>query len=314
MHKTILDTDIGTDVDDLLTLAFLLACPEVELLGVSAAYGDTRTRAKMVYRVLELAGRTDIPVAYGDPQTLHKNRPIFWPGHEGKNAGVDELSDSVLSGQSSVDLILSSIRAHPGEVVLCAVAPLVNVAQALLRDPETMQKVKHVYMMGGTFCVENPKLSFPLVEHNFRCDPEAARVVFDSDLPITLFPLDVTLKTPFTKDDLERLRTARYPLNDLVTREIEDWLGWIKARFGRDYCHLHDPLTAAVILDPAIVTRSVPTALKIECQGEFTAGFNLPDPARPANVNVVTEVDLSRFYELFMGRMTHPVPRRQVAN
>ena len=314
MDKVILDTDIGTDVDDLLTLALLLASPEVELLGVSAAYGDTRTRAKMVHRVLELAGRTDIPVAYGDPQTLHKNRPIFWPGHEGKNAGVDTIPDSVLSGQGSVELILEAVRAHPGEVVICAIAPLVNLAQAILRDPQTMRQVKGVYLMGGTFCLENPNLSFPTVEHNFRCDPEAARVVFDSNLPVTLFPLDVTLKTPFTRDDLERLRAAQYPLNNLVTREVEDWLLWIKAHFGRDYCHLHDPLTAAAILDPAIVTRSVPTALKIECTGEFTAGFSLPDPDREANVSVVTGVDLSRFYELFMSRMLRPLATAETLN
>ena len=298
MHKVILDTDIGTDVDDLLALTFLLNSPEIELLGVTAAYGNTLVRGKLAYRTLSLAGREDIPVTLGDSQTLLHNRNIFWPGHEGKNA--------VLSKQSAVDFILGTIRKHPGEIILCTVAPLTNIAQAIIRDPETMSKVKHIVMMGGVFGFEDVTLSLPVSEHNFRCDPEATRVVFNSDLPITLFPLDVTLKTPFMREDLEQLRTSQTPLLSLVVQEIETWLEVIKKLAGRDYCHLHDPLAAASIVDPGIVTHKVETSLKIECQGELTSGLSMADHSRQANVQVVTGIDLSRFYELFMGRMKQP--------
>jgi purine nucleosidase len=303
MHKVILDTDIGTDVDDLLALTFLLNSPEIELLGVTAAYGNTLVRGKLAYRALSLTGRESIPVTLGDPQTLLRNRSIFWPGHEGKNAKTEDIPDTVLSKQSAVDFILETIRKQPGEIILCAVAPLTNLAQAIIRDPETMSKVKHIVMMGGVFGFEDVTLSLPVIEHNFRCDPEAARIVFNSDLPITLFPLDVTLKTPFMREDLEQLRGREQPLLPLVVQEIDTWLEVIKKLAGRDYCHLHDPLAAASIVDPGIVTSTVATGLKIECQGELTSGASISDSSRN-NVKVVTGIDLSRFYELFMTRLT----------
>ena len=302
MPKVILDTDIGTDVDDLLTLAFLLNSPEVELLGVTAAYGDTVTRGKLAYRALSLAGREGVPVTVGDPQTLLQNRAIFWPGHEGKNARASEVPDDVFRNQNAVDFILETVAAHPGEVVLCAVAPLTNLAQAVIRNPETMKKVKNIVMMGGVFGFDDATLSLPVVEHNFRCDPEAARVVFNTDLPITLFPLDVTLKTPFTRDDVDRLRGDR-PLSKLLVQELETWLAFIKKQSGRDYCHLHDPLAVASVVDPGIGTRTATTRLKIECQGELTSGQSVPVGAGRGNVEVVTDFDVSRFYTLFMDRM-----------
>jgi purine nucleosidase len=311
MHKVILDTDIGTDVDDLLALTFLLNSPEIELLGITAAYGNTSVRGKLAYRILSLAGRETIPVTLGDSQTLLHNRNIFWPGHEGKNAKVEDIPDTVLSKQSAVDFILETIRKHPGEIILCTVAPLTNIAQAIIRDPDTMSKVKHIVMMGGVFGFEDVTLSLPVSEHNFRCDPEAARVVFNSDLPITLFPLDVTLKTPFMREDLEQLRGQQHPLLSLVVQEIETWLEVIKKLAGRDYCHLHDPLAAASIVDPGIVTQKVATSLKIECQGELTSGLSMADHSRQANVQVVTGIDLSRFYELFMRRMKQPAKPSQ---
>jgi purine nucleosidase len=187
MHKLILDTDIGTDVDDLLALSFMLASPEVDVLGITTAYGDTRLRAKIVQRALELTGRTDIPIAVSPHATFAGNREVWMAGHEGDNAGINELPESSLHPLDAPEFILETIRSHPGEVVLCAVAPLTNLAHACEKDLETMRKIRRVYVMGGVFGFDNPSLTFPSVEHNIRCDPEAARVVFDAGLPITLF-------------------------------------------------------------------------------------------------------------------------------
>ena len=102
-----------------------------------------------------------------------------------------------VGGHDDADFILENLQRYPGEVTLLAVAPLTNVAQAVERDPETMGKVKHIFMMGGVFGFDDAN-SLPAVEHNFRCDPEAAQVVFGSGLPITLLPLDMTVQTPLT--------------------------------------------------------------------------------------------------------------------
>lgn len=301
MHKVILDTDIGTDVDDLLTLAFLLGSPDVDLLGVTAAYGDTQLRGKLARHALSLAGRSDVPVAVGELPTLRGQRKVYWAGHEGKNAYVETLP--VLEAQDAADFILQTLRRYPGEVTLLAVAPLTNVAQALERDPETMGEVGHIVMMGGVFGLGGAP-GLPAAEHNFRCDPEAAHIVFGSSLPITLFPLDMTVQTPFTREQLGRLRGCDTPLFSLIVREVETFLAFV----GRDHCHLHDPLTAASIVDPEIITGSLTTGLEIGCGDGATDGSSTPnssnlDSGKGANVRVVTAFDAPHFYELFFKRM-----------
>ena len=303
MTKLILDTDIGTDVDDLMALALILASPEIELLGVTTAYGDTALRGKIVHRVLALAGR-DVPITAGPQDTYLPGRPIFWPGHEGKNAGIEDVPDSVLSVGSAPDFILETIRANPDEVVLCAVAPLTNLAHALEKGPETMRQLKAVYMMGGVFGADNPNLELPTAEHNIRCDPEAARVVFDSGLPIRLFPLDVTLKVPLAQADVDEIARSGTSLAAFLGAELTTWLEFIGAKHGRDHTHMHDPLTVAALLEPAIVTHSVKTRLRVECAGELTLGATVPDSrASQKNVEVALQVDAARFHKLFMNRL-----------
>jgi purine nucleosidase len=307
MHKLILDTDIGTDVDDLLALSFMLASPEVDVLGITTAYGDTRLRAKIVRRALELTGQTDIPIAAGPHATFEGNREVWMAGHEGDNARISELSDNFLHPLNAPAFILETIRAHPGEVILCAVAPLTNLAHACEKDLETMRQVKHIYLMGGVFGFNNPSLTFPSAEHNIRSDPEAARVVFEAGLPITLFPLDVTLQTPLASLDVTQIKSADTPLAAFLDAEMSTWLRFIRARFDRDQIFLHDPLTVAAVVDSGIVTRSLEVGIQIECQGEISSGATVPyRGANKETVEVVMEVDLSRFYELYLARAAGP--------
>ena len=302
--KIILDTDIGTDVDDILALAFVLASPEIDLLGVTAAYGDTNLRAKLTHRVLEAVGRTDIRVAAGDTQTLERNRAVWMPGHEGKIARASDLNDTVITGGNAVDFILDTVHTHPDEVVICAIAPLVNLAQAIQRDPKTMRRVKRILMMGGVFGVDDRERRLPVVEHNIRCDPEAARIVFASGLPITLFPLDVTLRTPLAQTDIDALGVSGHPLARLLHAEVVSWLSFIQREFGRERTELHDPVTIASLVDERIVTRFFDSGVRVECTGEFTTGMTIADhTTQHKNVQVVTEVDISRFFELFGDRV-----------
>jgi len=308
MHKIILDTDIGTDVDDILALSLALYSPEIELLAVTAAYGDTVNRGKLVYQVLNHAGKqNDIPVAAGRRTTLEGNRTIWEAGHEGRNAETDCLSDTVLSPLSAVDLMIRTIEEHPDEIVLCAIAPLTNVAEAVLKAPETMKKLKGIYMMGGVFGNDDRQLQMPCAEHNIICDPEAAAVVFGSGIPVTLFPLDVTLKTPLTQYDIRQLGQAADPLHKLLYTEICTWLDFIKKEFGRDHTQLHDPLTLAALADPSIIIRTLKTGIRVETRGDITTGATIPAHNGLDNVNVVLEVDISRFFESFSKRVIDTV-------
>jgi purine nucleosidase len=301
-HKIILDTDIGTDVDDILALTLALNSPELELLAVTTAYGDTRLRAKLTHQVLSMAGAAQIPVAAGATTSLTGERPVWWPGHEGRNSNAHKVPDTVIGDQSAVECLLETVRAHPGEVTIVALAPLVNLAQAIERDPQIMRRVRKIVMMGGVFGFHDPLRRLPVAEHNIVCDPEAARVVFDFGLPVDLFPLDVTLSTVLLASDIQTLGEVDHPLSQLLYREVKDWLEFFRTELGRDHTQLHDPLTVASLIDPQMITQSFQAGLKIECRGEYTTGMTVTDHDR-SHVRIVQAIDLPRFYELFSQRV-----------
>ena len=125
MKKVILDTDIGTDVDDCLALAVLLGSPEVELVGVTCVYGDVQLRSRMVRKLLALAGQAETPVYAGLEPPLLGVRPVFWPGHEG--VGLLHAEDDALAPEAehAVDALLRITREQPGEIDLIAIGPLI---------------------------------------------------------------------------------------------------------------------------------------------------------------------------------------------
>jgi purine nucleosidase len=300
MTKIILDTDIGTDVDDILALILLLNSPEAELLGITTAYGDTQLRARIAYQVLALSGKTQIPIAAGNPSTLGK-RDIFWPGHEGCNLDPS-IPQKVTTQTSAEDFILETINRHPGEVSVVAIAPLTNLAGAILKSPQTMQQVKQIYVMGANFDMRNS--DFPLAEHNIASDPEAAQIVFDSGLPIVLFPLDVTTKMPFEIKKMDQLRGSAHGLAQLLYAELKTWMQFVKNRFGRDSTYMHDPLTVAGLLNPEIITKSNQMRLNVETQGVLSTGIVVPVlHHHQPNIRVVLDVDLLTFEKLFFERV-----------
>lgn len=309
MHKIFLDTDIGTDVDDLLAMSFILGSPDLSLLGITAAYGDTPLRAGLIREVLRRAGREDIPVAKGRSATFNGQREPWMAGHEGRNAGLAPTSPLDEDGSEAVELLLSTIEQNPGEVTLFAIAPLTNLALACQKAPDIMKKLKSVYLMGGVFNFNDPDLTQPRVEHNIFCDPEAAKVVFELGLPIKLFPLDVTLRTPLKKEDIDRIGVSNDPLRQFLGIELATWQECLMERFGHRTVYLHDPLTVAAFVDPAIVTRTLQARVAIECAGERTSGMTVPLTGKASKehahpVSVVVDVDIPRFYRLFVDTVT----------
>ena len=174
--RLILDTDIGTDVDDCLALAVILGSPELQLEGVTCVYGDVQLRARMVLELLRLAGRDDVPVMLGVELPLLRRRPVFWPGHEGK--GLLETAEATVAPapEHAVDYLVRTIMENPGEIHLLAVGPLTNVALAMQREPRLAERLGHLTIMGGAG--RGPgQYGLPSAEHNVKCDPEAAHVV-----------------------------------------------------------------------------------------------------------------------------------------
>ena len=199
----ILDTDIGTDVDDLLALSLVLTSPELELVGVTTVYGDVALRAHMVRRLLALRGVTGIPLAMGASKPLLGKRAIYWEGHEGKGLLTPEEEAAPLPDEHAVDMIVRTVMARPGEITLAAIGPLTNIALAFLREPRLAQALAGLLIMGGSVGGARA-LHLPWTEHNFRCDPEAAHVVLSAGAPTWIVPLDVTTQVRIRQADVER--------------------------------------------------------------------------------------------------------------
>jgi purine nucleosidase len=284
----VLDTDIGTDVDDILALVILARAPELKLVGVTTVYGDTTLRARMVRQVLDQMGRSDVPIGIGATQTL-TNRPIFWAGHEGHGLpGLDQTT--VDESLTAADLLRRTAAEHAGQLDLIAIGPLTNVAEAIEADPGFASSLHHLYLMGGAFWMDNP-------EHNIKCDPEAAEIVFRSGSPMTACGLDVTLRAMLREADMPRLREAADGVGPLLEVQVRRWWAFIKANEN----HLHDPL--------AILPAVRPELFRFEqCDVTVDVGGAESGRTRVANcgqgaVKIAAEVDADAAEEEIVRRL-----------
>lgn len=251
MRRIILDTDIGTDVDDALALALLLGSPEVELVGVTTVYGDTLLRARLARRLMGLAGAsTEIPVIPGRSETL-SGRDVWWPGHEGK-LHADLESEDVQVDVDAVEWLIETVAADPGGIDLLAVGPLTNVAAAIELDPGFAGRLRTLTIMGGDFSPEER-----VAEHNLRCDWVAADVVLRSGAPIVALGLDATTTVRISPDEVERIGGAG-ALGAALAAEI----GVFWEFHGEDWNNPHDPVAAMTLIEPELFSLE-PTRVRV---------------------------------------------------
>lgn len=303
--RLILDTDIGTDVDDLFALAMILGSPEIRLEGVTCVYADVELRARIVEKILRLRGASYIPIRLGVNKPLLGIKPVFWGGHEGQFILQGEAPVQ-FSDEHAIDFIIRMVMDNPGEIHLLAIGPLTNIALALLKEPRIAEKMAHLTIMGGV--LRGPELlSTRYAEHNIVCDPEAAHIVFSSGAPITLIPLDVTEQVQLTTADMERLRTAGTAYHEALAGELESWLETLSRLLNeeRTFTHMHDPLAAASIIDPSVV-QTVPVHIDLELHGIHSAGITLmrtPTAQYPANAEVALQVKTEDFDAMLRDRI-----------
>ena len=298
--RVILDTDIGTDVDDCLALALLLGSPEVDLAGVTCVYGDVLLRARMVLKLLALRGRADVPVMAGATEPLLGKRPVYWAGHEGK--GLLDAADErrAPSDEHAVDFLVRTVMEQPGRIHLLAIGPLTNLALAFRREPRLARNLAHLTIMGGA--IRGPgRFDLPYCEHNIKCDPEAAHIVLSAGAPTTLVPLDVTTRVRIRAEGVARVRAGGTAFHGAVADQVDLYPGFAR----RGWSHLHDPLAAATIIQPDLVTTES-LRVDVEVGGELTAGATLarnPTAEATANAEVALGVSVERFEEFLIQRL-----------
>ncbi|MFI7633139.1 nucleoside hydrolase [Nonomuraea sp. NPDC049400] len=256
--RVIFDTDIGTDVDDALALAVLLGSPEADLLGCTTVYGDTQLRARLAKRLARLADRS-LTVVPGAGKTL-TDRPVWWAGHEGRLFA--DLETEQLDHGDAVAYLVDQVSRAPGQVDVVAVGPLTNIANAITASPSFSRDVRHLWIMGGRFDGPEP-------EHNLKCDPEAAAIVFGSGAPITVTGLEITTTVRMDAADVAAIAKAG-ALGEALKAEIEQW--W---RFwNKEWNNPHDPIAVLAMLVPDLfaVTPEGRVAVGADGSSTFEAG------------------------------------------
>jgi len=203
----VLDCDPGHD--DAIALLLALASPEVALLGVTTVAGnqtlDKTTRNAL--RVLELAGRTEIPVAAGAERPLVRDNRVALEVHGESGLDGPDLPEPRTAPveEPAVDFLARTLSEAPEPVTLVPVGPLTNIALLLEARPDVIGKIERIVLMGGAIAEGN---ATPAAEFNIWCDPEAAARAFGSGLEVTMVGLDVTHRALVLPEHAERLRAS----------------------------------------------------------------------------------------------------------
>ena len=203
----------------------------------------------------------------------------------------------------AVDYLIERVLAEPGEISIFPIGPLTNIAMAIRKEPRFAGAVKQLVIMGGA--ILEPGNVTPLAEFNTYVDPHAAHIVFHSEIPITLIPLDVTHKCLLKWEHIERLMKIQSPITRFIQEAVEVYL---KAShdLGYEGSALHDPLTLATILAPELLTLKE-YYVDVDISGSISMGKTFADIRnvlkKPANMNVALDVRGNDFVELFLQRM-----------
>jgi purine nucleosidase len=305
--KMILDLDTG--VDDALALAYALATPDADLIGIAASYGNTlvETAAQNSLKLLEVLGATDVPVFLGEGHSLttesFETMAISMAIHGRNGIGDVVLPDAKrpVEKKSAVDFIIEAAHEYGDDLIIVPTGPLTNLAKAYQKDPEVAQLIGNVTIMGGALVVPGNVTAY--TEANINQDPEAADIVFKQSKHLVMVGLDVTLQTLLTKDETAVWRTYGSE-KGRVFADIFDF--YIDAYYDLDInkagAALHDPLAVGVAVDPKLVTL-----LPLNMQVTTEDGRTIGDPVRlrdeKKNNFAAVAVDVPGYMERFMNYM-----------
>ncbi|CAN7202691.1 nucleoside hydrolase [Phyllobacterium sp. LjRoot231] len=306
-RKIIIDTDPGQD--DALAILLAFASPELEVLGITAVAGNvplalTQLNAR---KICELAGRPDARVFAGADRPLM--RPLVTAEHVHGKTGLDgpDLPEPVmkLQDQHAVDFIIETLRTEEaGSVTLCALGPLTNIAQVLIRAPELAPRIQEIVLMGGGF-FEGGNVT-PTAEFNIYVDPHAAQIVLQSGVPVVILPLDVTHKALTTAKRIGRFRAMGTKAGDASVALLEFFERFDEEKYGSDGGPLHDPNVIAYLLKPELY-RGRQCNVMVDAANELTLGMTVVDwwgvTDRHKNALYIRYVDDEGFFDLLTERV-----------
>ena len=298
----ILDCDPGHD--DAIALLLALGSSELDLLGVTTTYGNQtleKTTANAL-RVLELAGRADVPVAAGAAEPLE--RELVVAAHVHGESGLDGPTLPPPSAEpvsrDAVAWIADAIGRSPSPVTLVPTGPLTNIA-AYLREHGTVG-IDRIVLMGGAIAEGNMT---PAAEFNIWADPEAAQIVFDAALDVTMIGLDVTHRAVTGPDVQKRLRDTG-SVGVFVAELVDFFTVYHRQTYGWDGAPIHDAVAVAHVLRPGLVETKLRN-VEVELASDLCRGRTVVDlwlrTGRPANAHVGIDLDSGAFFDLLIERI-----------
>lgn len=308
-RKIIIDTDPGQD-DAVAILAALASPDELDVLGVVAVAGNVPLPLSLLNtrKIVELAGRTDVPVFAGCEAPL--TRALITAEYVHGKTGLDgpTLPDPQIEvqPQHGVDFIIEALRTHEkGTITLCPLGPLTNIATAFTRAPDIIPRVKEIVLMGGGF-FEGGNTT-PAAEFNIYVDPEAADAVLRSGLPITMAPLDLTHQMLTNEARIAAFRDLGNRSGVATAEMLEFFERFDESKYGWKGGPLHDPCVIAWLLQPEIFEgRQI--NVEVELESELTLGMTVADfwhiTDRPKNVMFLRSGDDAAFFNLLVERIS----------
>ncbi len=306
------DTDLLIDcdpgVDDAIALLLAFGSPELNLRGITTVGGNvplvhTQTNAR---KICELAHVFNVPVFAGCGRPILRSLITAEYVHGATGLGQVNLLDPTieLSPQHGVDFLIETLLASVKPMRIATLGPLTNLAIALVKSPEIIEKIAQVVVMGGATTHGNVT---PSAEFNIYCDPHAAQIVMNSGVPIVMMGLDVTHQAIATPGRLAKIRQIGDPIGTLVATLLEDYSHHDIQQYGFEGAPLHDPCVVAYLINPMLFeTRKC--FVEVEIQSEVTIGRTIVDwygvSGRAPNVEVVCAVDSEGFYAMLCERLT----------
>ncbi|MHA1299430.1 MAG: nucleoside hydrolase [Candidatus Helarchaeota archaeon] len=301
MRKIIFDGDPG--IDD--ALAIILACQsnELQLLGITTVAGnvDVDKGTKNALSILEYLNRPEIPVAKGSKKPLYRDLQTseHIHGEDGLgNVNLPPPNSKSVSIPAS-EFIYQTVKNHSKQVTIVATGPLTNLSIVLKSYPDFSELISEIVIMGGS--VKVPGNVTPYAEFNIWADAEAAKIVLESGLPITLVPLDVTMSFVLSTLDVEKIKEANTKISKLVTRILPFYIEAHKKRSNIDGCFIHDALAMAFTIDQTLLeTDKIGIEVIIDKNKYY--GQTKPSTSKPL-IDLSMKVDSQKFLSIFIERM-----------